>query len=100
MNKLYNSSDYAIMGGKALASSTRNRTLQNTVDAFSLGNNAYGYMQASSRLSSLEAQSCSYGYRSYDVQREMDYYRRQRNKHLVLGIFDIISILCRICTKN
>lgn len=96
MRSYFNTSDYAIMGGKAVASVSGNRGAQNGIDAISLGSNAYGYMQACSRLQSLERQySYSYGYGSCDIQREMDYYRGQRNKHFALAIFDLISLLCR-----
>ena len=95
MTSYFSNSDYAIMGGKALASTSGSRGAQNTIDAISFGSNAYGYMQADSRLSYLERQYSPNVYRSYDIQQEINYYRSQRTKHAVLGIFDIISLLCR-----
>lgn len=98
-----NGTDYAIMGGKALATMSGNRAVQNTVDTFSLSYNAYSLMQARNELAYLERQlsySNAYGYHNYEIERQANYYRGQVVKHTAMGVFDLISLLCRIFSKN
>lgn len=102
-NSLFGGTDYAIMGDKVLATMSGNRTVQNTVDTFSLNYNAYSLMQARNELAYLERQlrySNAYGYRNYEIERQANYYRGQVVKHSVMGVFDLISLLCRILSKN
>ena len=102
-NHLFKNSDYTILGGKALVATTGNRRIQNTVDAISLGGNAYGYMQANSRLAYLERQliySNVYDYQNFEIEKEINYYRNQKNKHIAMGIIDVFSLVCRNLLKN
>lgn len=95
--------DVAILGSKATAVVSGSRGLQNTVDAFSLANNTYGFMSASQELSSLKsrmyASTYPYGYQSSELRNQISYYENQQTKHLIMGVLDVVSLIWRQCSK-
>lgn len=99
----FSGTDVVILGSKATAAVSGSKGLQNTVDAFSLANNAYGFMSASQELASLNSRmyvsTYPYGYQSSELRNQISYYENQQAKHLIMGVLDVVSLIWRQCSK-